>query len=85
MVVLKKKHTAADEDTRYVGTVLGKPADPRAVRIEGADFTSLQEWKENAKGPPVKEINATISAMSSRRQSSALSSLGDESMVNMEF
>lgn len=85
MAVLKKKHSVADEDSRYTGTVLGKPAEPRAVRIEGAEFTSLKEWTERMRGSPSKETNKTISIMSSRRQSSALSSLGDESMGSMEF
>lgn len=74
----------ADEDSRYTGTVLGKPGEPRAVKIEGADFTSVQEWAERLKGP-TKETPFPSSVMSSRRQSSVLSSLGDESMGSMEF
>lgn len=81
--VLKKKHGVADEEeSRYTGTVLGKPIESRAVKIEGADFTSLKEWQERLK-QPTKE--STPSTVSSRRQSSALSSLGDESMGSMEF
>jgi len=75
----------ADEDSRYIGTVLGKPAEPRTVKIEGAEYTSVKEWAEKIKGSPTNGVATTVSVMSSRRQSSVLSSLGDESIDNMEF
>jgi len=79
--VLKKKHSTADEDSRYNGTILGKPADRRNVKVEGSEVTSLKEWADKLKSPL-----QTVSTMaSSRRQSSALSSLGDETMEDMEF
>lgn len=80
MAALKKKHAAADEESRYNGTLLGKPAEPRAVKVEGGDVTSIKDWAERLKKPP-----QIPSAMSSRRQSSVLSSLGDETMEDMEF
>ncbi|KAF4628526.1 hypothetical protein G7Y89_g9633 [Cudoniella acicularis] len=78
--VLKKKHSTADEDSRYNGTILGRPAEPRAIRVEGGEATSLKEWAEKLKKP-----TKSTSLISSRRQSSALSSLGDEVMEDMEF
>merc|ERR1712098_743797 len=40
LAVLKQKHAAADEDSRYTGTLLGKPAELRAVKVEGGDISS---------------------------------------------
>ncbi|PMD41937.1 hypothetical protein L207DRAFT_582358 [Hyaloscypha variabilis F] len=81
LTVLKKKHTTSDEDTRYVGTMLGKPAEPRIIKVEGSEITSLKEWAERLKNPP----NPASTMPSSRRQSSALSSLGDVTVEEMEF
>jgi len=80
LAVLKKKHSTTDEDSRYTGTVLGKPAEPRAVHIEGGEITSMKEWVERLKN---SANSKSTSAVSSRRQSSALSSLED--MEEMEF
>lgn len=78
--VLKKKHsTAMDEDARYTGTVLGKPAERRAIKVEGGEITSLKEWAERTRNPP-KPPSANSS---SRRQSSELSTLGDEEMADL--
>lgn len=79
--VLKKKHSANDEETRYVGTVLGKPAEPRIIKVEGGEITSLREWAERLRNPAPP--GSTMP--SSRRQSSALSSLGDDTVEEMEF
>jgi len=81
LTVLKKKHSTTDEETRYIGTVLGKPAEPRIVKVEGSEVASLKEWAERLKNPPKPESTMP----SSRRQSSALSSLGDETVEDMEF
>lgn len=81
LLVLKKKHgTAADEESRYNGTVLGKPNESRTLKVEGGEFTSMKEWAEKLRSG--KQMSPAIS---SRRPSSALSSLGDESMESMEF
>jgi len=81
LTILKKKHSATgDEESRYIGTVLGKAAEPRVVKVEGGDLTSLREWEDKLKGPP-----AASTLASSRRQSSVLSSLGDATMESMEF
>ncbi len=80
--VLKKKHsTTADEDSRYVGTILGRPAERRVIKVEGGEIGSLKEWAERMKNPP----KSTSAFSSSRRQSSVLSSLGDEDMEDMVF
>lgn len=82
LTALKKKHSTADEQSRYNGTVLGKPAEPRVVKVEGSDITSLKEWTQKLRSPPAP---VTVLTTSSRRQSSALSSLGDQSMMEMDF
>ncbi|KUJ11390.1 uncharacterized protein LY89DRAFT_655216 [Mollisia scopiformis] len=82
LTALKKKHSAADEESRYNGTVLGRPTEPRAVKVEGSDITSLKEWAERLRKPPAP---TSVQTSSSRRQSSALSSLGDEVMLDMDF
>ncbi|PBP26275.1 bromodomain associated protein [Diplocarpon rosae] len=80
LTALKKKHATADEDSRYNGTLLGKPAEPRVVKVEGSEITSVKEWAERLQKPAE---NASLP--SSRRASSALSSLGDDEMEDMEF
>lgn len=84
LAVLKKKHgTTGDEDSRYTNTVLGKPGEPRVVKIEGGEITSIREWADLRKSKA-----KSASTTSSRRQSSALSSLEDmdmEEMESMEF
>ncbi|KAG4412122.1 hypothetical protein IFR04_014743 [Cadophora malorum] len=79
LAVLKQKHAAADEDSRYTGTLLGKPAELRAVKVEGGDISSVKEWAERLQNPAT-----STSIQSSRRQSSALSSL-DDTMEDMDF
>lgn len=67
-----------DEDARYTGTVLGKPAERRVIKVEGGEITSLKEWAERTRNPP-----KPLSADMSRRQSSELSTLGDEEMADL--
>ncbi|CAL3966232.1 hypothetical protein PZA11_002950 [Diplocarpon coronariae] len=80
LTALKKKHATTDEDSRYNGTLLGKPAEPRVVKVEGSEITSVKEWVERLQKPA-----GNASLTSSRRPSSALSSLGDDEMEDMEF
>ncbi|TAQ87392.1 hypothetical protein B7494_g4283 [Chlorociboria aeruginascens] len=77
LTVLKKKHSTTDEESRYTGTILGKTSEPRAIKIEGGEASSIKEWVDKLK---VSSKEAS-SVLSSRRQSSALSSLDDD----MEF
>lgn len=46
LTALKKKHSKTGEESRYQGTVLGKPAEDRPIKIEGGPFESLQEWQQ---------------------------------------
>jgi transcription initiation factor TFIID subunit 3 len=78
--VLKKKHSTADEESRYFGTILGKPAEPRTIKVEGGDMTSVKEWADR-----LKTTSQATSILSSRQQSSALSSLDGYSPEGIEF
>ena len=43
--MLKKKHSKTGEESRYQGTVLGKSADEKPVRIEGGHVESMKAWE----------------------------------------
>jgi len=82
LTVLKKKHSTTDEDSRYHGTLLGKAAEPRIVKVEGGEISSVKEWADRLR----TSSKATPTPMlSSRAQSSALSSVGDQVMDDMDF
>lgn len=79
VLVLKKKHNA-EKDSAY-GEIIGfKPPKERNVIVEGSDIESIRDWEEKTRNPQ----KATSTNSSSRRQSSALSSLGDEDMEDMD-
>ena len=44
LTVLKKKHSKTGEESRFQGTVLGKQAEDRPVKIEGGPVETLAEW-----------------------------------------
>ncbi|KAF1991770.1 hypothetical protein K402DRAFT_69345 [Aulographum hederae CBS 113979] len=56
LTALKKKHSKTGEESRFQGTVLGKFADPRDIKIEGESGTpeSVQEWMERQQKRSVK-------------------------------
>lgn len=45
-IALKKKHNRTGEESRYQGTVLGRVAEGRPVKIEGGPDESIQEWAQ---------------------------------------
>ena len=42
---LKKKHSKSGDDSRFQGTVLGRPADEKDVVIEGGPVQRLRDWR----------------------------------------
>lgn len=44
-----KKHSKTGVDARYQGTIVGKPAELRPVKIEGGAEDSIQEWCRKAR------------------------------------
>lgn len=63
--VLKKKHSKTGEESRYQGTVLGKPAEDKLIVIEGSYIESIKDWEAKQKVVHVQkellieEANAT--------------------------
>lgn len=80
--VLKKKHGGTDEESRYAATLLGKGGEPRPIKVEGGDVTSLKDWADKLK---TTSKRPSMTPATSRPQSSGLSSLGDQSMEDMDF
>jgi transcription initiation factor TFIID subunit 3 len=80
--VLKKKHSKTSDETRYHGTLLGTPADPRVVPVEGGDVTSVKEWADKLRK---RQRSRSSSRDRSRAQSSDLSSLGEDEMEGIDF
>jgi transcription initiation factor TFIID subunit 3 len=39
-----KKHSKTGVESRFQGTVLGVPAEPKAIKIEGGGAESIEEW-----------------------------------------
>lgn len=44
MLALMKKHSKTGVESRFQGTVLGVPAEPKIVKIEGGGADSIEEW-----------------------------------------
>ncbi|KAI9744577.1 MAG: hypothetical protein M1818_002106 [Claussenomyces sp. TS43310] len=78
---LMKKFDKSEDTSRYHGTILGASGEPRHITVEGGDVTSITEWAEKLRKRSEFQIT---SKSSSRRQSSDLSSLGDQSMDGMD-
>jgi len=39
-----KKHSKTGVESRFQGTVLGVPAEPKTIKIEGGAAESIEEW-----------------------------------------
>ncbi|KAI9657742.1 MAG: hypothetical protein M1821_002918 [Bathelium mastoideum] len=73
LTVLKKKHSKTGEESRYQGTVLGKAADDRPIRIEGGPAETVQDWYRN-----VRERSRTKSPERELASDSPLSALNED-------
>ncbi|KAL5456640.1 hypothetical protein PMIN06_003818 [Paraphaeosphaeria minitans] len=49
LTTLMKKHSKTGVDARYQGTLVGKPAELRSVKIEGGAEESIEEWCRKAR------------------------------------
>ncbi|VBB72646.1 Putative protein of unknown function [Podospora comata] len=89
---LIKKHSKGADDTKFLGTLLGRPIEQGEVAIEGGGPTSIREWEEIRKKaaerptpPPLENHNLVNGdGEDSRPGSSGLSSLADED-VDMDL
>ncbi|KAK3301085.1 uncharacterized protein B0H64DRAFT_30358 [Chaetomium fimeti] len=95
---LKKKHSKNDDDSKYLGTLLGRSIEHGDVLVEGGECPSIFVWEERRRiagqktpEPPVLqnhfgELNGDHSVNGdredSRPPSSGLSSLGDRSIAD---
>ncbi|MCJ1288528.1 hypothetical protein MMC34_000056 [Xylographa carneopallida] len=72
LTALKKKHSKTGEESRFQGTVLGKGADIKPIRLEGGHTESIEGWEAQ-----LRDRKQVVKSQASRKSSSALlSSLG---------
>ncbi|MCJ1231313.1 hypothetical protein MMC12_007990 [Toensbergia leucococca] len=77
LTALKKKHSKTGEESRYQGTVLGKLAEERPVRIEGGQVESIQAWEARLREQGRIQISPSIRKHSSVVMSSESSPLSE--------
>ena len=65
--VLRKKHSKTGDESRFQGTVLGRGADAKSVRLEGGHTESIEDWERR-----LKEQDRTSKVQLTRHSSSAL-------------
>lgn len=85
LTALKQKHSKTGDDSKFQGTLIGKPNDHGEVLVEGGNFDTIQSWAENRKKsnvmtPPPSPPPRQEEESGSRPSSSGLSSLGDGDM-----
>jgi len=54
-----KKHSKTGVDSRYQGTILGKPAEVKPIKIEGGPVESIEEWCQKTREKTVKTPAST--------------------------
>lgn len=80
---LKKKHNKTSDDSKFQGTLLGKPGDHGEIEIEGGgEIKSIDDWIRQRSGDlprtsPTPEVNGNRDGAVSPSPSSGLSSVGD--------
>jgi transcription initiation factor TFIID subunit 3 len=65
---LMKKHSKTGVESRFQGTVLGVPLEPKTVKIEGGGAESIEEWcrKTRERAAKVAEAKFDASGATSR-------------------
>ncbi|KAI1813251.1 hypothetical protein GGS20DRAFT_554144 [Poronia punctata] len=86
---LKRKHNKTDQESKYVGTILGRSIDHGEIQIEGGPDTSIAAWMERMRKatlrPPDPEPAEDVDRADSRPPSSGLSSLADDEVDMVYF
>ncbi|KAF2756710.1 hypothetical protein EJ05DRAFT_74298 [Pseudovirgaria hyperparasitica] len=59
LTALKKKHSKTGEETRFQGTILGKPADEKPIKIEGGPIESIRDWIAQVQEQAARQSVAT--------------------------
>ncbi|KAH7563967.1 hypothetical protein BM1_01014 [Bipolaris maydis] len=55
---LMKKHSKTGVESRFQGTVLGVPAEPKMIKIEGGAADSIEEWCRKMRERAAKEAES---------------------------
>ena len=55
-----KKHSKTGADSRFQGTILGKPADPKPIRIEGWEAESIEQWCQITREKAIKSPESAL-------------------------
>ncbi|EMD63255.1 hypothetical protein COCSADRAFT_120473 [Bipolaris sorokiniana ND90Pr] len=55
---LMKKHSKTGVESRFQGTVLGVPAEPKSIKIEGGAADSIEEWCRKTREKAAKEAES---------------------------
>jgi transcription initiation factor TFIID subunit 3 len=76
LTTLKKKHSKTGEESRFQGTVLGKAAPAKGIRIEGGP-ASLDEWKLH-----VMEQQNALHVSAAAREAYRAADDGDDSFAS---
>lgn len=86
-LALKQKHGRSDDDSKYVGTLLGKCIEHGDVLVEGGEVPSIKSWAEKRRTTTERKtisLNGHSGVVDgepgSRPSSSGLSSLGDRTI-----
>ena len=53
-----KKHSKTGVESRFQGTVLGVPAEPKTIKIEGGTAESIEEWCRKTRERAAKEAES---------------------------
>lgn len=53
-----KKHSKTGVESRFQGTVLGVPAEPKTIKIEGGAADSIEEWCRKTRERAAKEAES---------------------------
>ncbi|KAF2739222.1 hypothetical protein EJ04DRAFT_549327 [Polyplosphaeria fusca] len=56
---LMKKHSKTGVESRFQGTVLGHPNDPKPIKIEGGPVDSIDQWNRRVREKAAKTAEAT--------------------------
>jgi transcription initiation factor TFIID subunit 3 len=55
---LMKKHSKTGVESRFQGTVLGVPSEPKTIKIEGGGADSIEEWCRKTRERAAKEAES---------------------------
>jgi transcription initiation factor TFIID subunit 3 len=53
-----KKHSKTGVESRFQGTVLGVPAEPKTIKIEGGGADSIEEWCRKTRERAAKDAES---------------------------